>query len=193
MSFQAIYSVLLIDMFLLIILRSYKDVRGSGADDPIVVETRKLVISSFRIWWSFFVQHFFSLIPSRISPSTEIFDQEMDEVANIAFDIRVTSKKKLSDMSKEEKERQVAFLTQYLDTLSGEVQYLSERLSDISKTQQELLKIQSRLEQDDFVETEVHPADKKNEKAIPEHFDQEHIEKLLSYEKLMTKWLGSMT
>ncbi len=139
-TFQAIYSLLLIDMFLIIILRSYKDVRNSGADDPIAVEIRKLVVSTIRIWRSIFAGFFLSLIPSRISPCSQ--DDE-----EIEFDkMQINSRARFSELTKEEYQRQVVLLAQNFDVLSGEIQYLTERLSDVTKTQQELLKIHLSLE-----------------------------------------------
>ena len=163
MTFQAIFSFLLIDMFLIIILRSYKDVRNSGADDPIAVEIRKLVLSTFRIWRSMLLKFFYTLAPTRIAP--EEYGPEGEFDISESGEMLLVPRKKLSDMTKEEYQRQVMMLTQALEALSGEIQYLSERLQDVNKTQRELLRIQSSLELELSIEHETKAAYNKKSAA----------------------------
>jgi hypothetical protein len=130
-------------MFLIIILRSYKDVRNSGADEPIAIEIRKLVFSTFRIWRSMIAGFFLSFIPSRISPSPP--GEKWGELDKIQINPRT----RFAEWTKEDHQRQMVLLAQTSEALSGEIQYLSERLSDVTKTQHDLLKIHLSLENEE--------------------------------------------
>ncbi len=192
MTFQAIYSLLLIDMFLIIILRSYKDVRNSGADDPIAIEIRKLVISTFRIWRSMFARFFLSLLPSRITPCPP-------DDGGIEFDrMHINPRTRFSELTKEEYQRQVVLLAQTFDVLSGEIQYLTERLSDVTKTQQELLKIHLSLEcnettdDDNATKDQGHAYDVVTSSQEPYSDDDSVFSVGRGYSELMARWKNTI-
>ena len=184
MTFQAIYSLLLIDIILIIILRSYRDVRSSGADDPIAVEIRKLVLSSLRIWRSLLVKIFSKPFNTRISQEPSDLHEIFEPHGASQDHIHAVPRKRLSDMTKEDYQQQMLHLTQSLEVLTGEIHYLTERLFDVSKTQQELVRINTSLGTDHSCKQDT------NEKHLSEVLGvgDEVVGHLSRYSLLISDW-----
>ncbi len=94
--------------------------------------------------------------------------------------------------------RHVVLLAQTFDELSGEIQYLTGRLSDVTKTQQELLKIHLSLEcnetadEDTSTNYQVHACDVVHSSRGPCAEDDSVYGVGKGYSELMSRWINTI-